>query len=807
MRKLGMILGLVVAFAATPWLVHADTILFKDGFLLHGKLLRSLEPLIDPSGAAVFVPAAGKFFELDDEARRFVIVPAQVQDARSSKLNVVPDVVEIHRTRTARGGYPLDPVFEVIDASPWNQHFERTINLRVNRKGQDSVGIQQRMTLLTPHLMRVDARNYNWTAYYLTREIDPQVVLKLLRQHFDDLNQKAEKDPKQKAVNDPKENRLKICRFLSQAGWHELAEKEMAQVVKELPDLKEKVEKLRERVAKAKALLFIDALERADKAGQRLEVKRKLAQFHGENLQSLVGDKAMLQVQDLKSRVEAEDDKLKEAGRLLTAFAGRLEKTPRNEALAEAAAALRGALHAELLPRLEAFVSLGQQWEKDAKAGRAPRHNVEGVMSLALTGWLLGASAAEASPETAEKLWRARRLILRYQNTPEAVDRQNLVRSAAPDELPSPEVLAQMIRYLPPAAPHRNVNTEVQKIKLEVRGGRPIEYEVRLPPEYHPGRAYPVLVVLHSSNQRAREMLDRWAEVAAQNGYILAAPQWGGGSVFQAVYTFSPVEHAIVLNCLRDLKWRFHVDSERIFLFGAEQGGFFAYDVGLSHPSVFAGVLTMAASPHFFAEAYWSNAQHLPLYVVDGGANGAGNKANRDQFKQYVRCGYPALCVEYKGRGPEWFAGELPAMMDWMNRKKRLYPVRQVGVPGRGDKFSEEFRTMRVFDGPFYWLQAEQIAPLFLNNFANWRPLASPARVQATVAPNNRILIQTKGVTKLTVWLAPGLVDFKKKVSVQVNLANLTPVSVQPSVETLLEDYCRRGDRTHVFVAKLTVTP
>src|SRR5207302_2060813 len=99
-------------------------------------------------------------------------------------------------------------------------------------------------------------------------------------------------------------------------------------------------------------------------------------------MQGLVGDKLMLQVQDLKSRVEAADDKFGEARRLLAAFAGRLEKAPKNEPLAEAAAALRAEMHPDLLPRLEAFVGLGQQWEKETKAGRAPQHNVEGVLAL-----------------------------------------------------------------------------------------------------------------------------------------------------------------------------------------------------------------------------------------------------------------------------------------------------------------------------------------------------------------------------------------------------------------------------------------
>jgi hypothetical protein len=165
------------------------------------------------------------------------------------------------------------------------------------------------------------------------------------------------------------------------------------------------------------------------------------------------------------------------------------------------------------------------------------------------------------------------------------------------------------------------------------------------------------------------------------------------------------------------------------------------------------------------------------------------------------------LYVEYKGRGPEWFAGELPSMMDWMNRKKRFHPLRQVGVAGRGDSSSEEFRTMRPGDGPFYWLSVDQIARNHLNSFANWQRTISPARVQATISNDNKILVNTKGVGKVTIWLSPGMIDFAKKVHVKTNLAGGEAVTVQPRVETMLEDYYQRGDREKIFVAKMTIKP
>ena len=47
----------------------------------------------------------------------------------------------------------------------------------------------------------------------------------------------------------------------------------------------------------------------------------------------------------------------------------------------------------------------------------------------------------------------------------------------------------------------------------------------------------------------------------------------------------------MVIDTLRDLRRRFQVDSDRVFLFGWEQGADAALDIGMSHPDQFAGVL------------------------------------------------------------------------------------------------------------------------------------------------------------------------------------------------------------------------
>ncbi len=68
--------------------------------------------------------------------------------------------------------------------------------------------------------------------------------------------------------------------------------------------------------------------------------------------------------------------------------------------------------------------------------------------------------------------------------------------------------------------------------------------------------------------------------------------------------TWTLAQHAAVVNVLKDLRRRFNVDSDRMFLLGAGEGGAMALDVGLSHPDLFAGVIPVSAVPNFFSLRY-----------------------------------------------------------------------------------------------------------------------------------------------------------------------------------------------------------
>jgi hypothetical protein len=71
------------------------------------------------------------------------------------------------------------------------------------------------------------------------------------------------------------------------------------------------------------------------------------------------------------------------------------------------------------------------------------------------------------------------------------------------------------------------------------------------------------------------------------------------------------------------------------------------------------------------------------------------------------------------------------------------------------------------------------------------------------------VRVNSRGVTKMTIWLSNDMIDWAKPVSVLVN--NGIPPGykkkvLEPNLEVLLEDYFERGDRRMLFLNKLEFT-
>jgi hypothetical protein len=790
------LLLLLAGLLAAAGPADGHLLVFKDGFVLEGRLHRQANYLYDRTTRDMVLIPKGNI-TLDDGPRTVVFSPAQVTVVEN-KPPPAEEQVQFRQVSYFNPKAP-PPILEMVKVGAFDARGRRTVEVRVSGGVRE---VKQQLGVLTPSYLHVDSEHprLQWISFYQTRELGPKAVRSVLASHPAFQETPALK-PAERA-----QRRFRLCEFLVHAGWYDDAGRELDRLLADLPDQKERVEGARATLRHLQARDLFEEIKRLHGAGRHDAAARRIAEFpEAEGTEQMLAG-----LQEIKAEYEQARDRLKETARLLDAVR-REASGGRGRELAEAAAAIAAELDADNAPRLDVFLSQARQAQRLRGAGKGPVLGAEEQLALVVSGWLLGPAAAESRPEGALRLWRARSAVLRYlRSDDEAVRRKaldELSRESRPDALL--EEVAQMVPLLPPVEPVEATPGTV--VAREVAGRRTkVRYRLLLPPEYRPTRSWPVLIVLHREGEKPEDMLKRWADAAATEGYVLAAPEWEQGVGGQ--YGYSEEEHAAVLETLRDLRRGVQVDSDRVFIFGLGEGGTMAFDVGLAHPDYFAGVLPMSGGPDLFARACWRNAQYLPFYVVTGNLGGDPAKQVREQFESWVQRGYPTLWLEYKGRGVEWFGAEVPTMFDWMRPKRRAFPMQQLGSDGNGGPFGNELCTLRGGDNHFYWLAADEVRAGWVNNATSWRRGVTPATLTGRIDPQaNEVFLTASGVGRVTLWLGRTsggrtMVDFDRPLTVR---ANLQPVWINrkaaPSLAVLLEDLRDRGDRQQLFLAKITV--
>ncbi|GAF85534.1 unnamed protein product, partial [marine sediment metagenome] len=158
-------------------------------------------------------------------------------------------------------------------------------------------------------------------------------------------------------------------------------------------------------------------------------------------------------------------------------------------------------------------------------------------------------------------------------------------------------------------------------VTVPVKPGRPITVALRVPGDYDPRRAWPMIVALHGTNGKADEMrafvADLLGELAEQ--FIIAAPQDLPGITFvdKEEVTAHPAK------MLAFLRRHVHLDNDRVFLTGYSLGGHGAWVTGALYADHFAGVMPLAGSFYLPSRQYlWpllvDNFRHTPVLACWG---------------------------------------------------------------------------------------------------------------------------------------------------------------------------------------------
>ena len=302
-----------------------------------------------------------------------------------------------------------------------------------------------------------------------------------------------------------------------------------------------------------------------------------------------------------------------------------------------------------------------------------------------MSGFVAGHELAASELKTAEILWKARELVREYLTAGEQTMRAERLAQldeldwaavgASTDMVRRLEVVTRIIQLMPP--PFADDDTGVEKTKLhrvpEQENDAPTEYAVRLPPEYHPLRNYPAIVVLHSGDG-PNKALDQWEAEATRRGYILIAPEYAEpGKPVDYRYTTS--EHAAVELALRDARKRYAIDSDRIFAAGPSSSApstSAMETMPLAHPDEFAGVVVISGLPARYVPRYLPHHDRLPLFYVVGEYVPAVTPLIYEKYvKPLILKTYDITYVEYYRRGLEELPEQIVPAYDWMDRHRR----------------------------------------------------------------------------------------------------------------------------------------
>ena len=729
-----------------------------------------------PSGANANLRLIGF---VTDDLRRTFFSSYQVADISETP----PQTMERFQIfqRVAKSGKAVGSVGSIIAVKPFDKFGRRTFTMYV--KGRGRVDIIQGITEITPQWTKVEgllaAKSIAWDMRIATSSISNDKVSEILMQHLDADN-----------AND----RLRLVRFYTQAERYADARGELESAIREFPELNQLKHEER-ALRQLSANQAIREIQRRQQAGQYGLVWNLLSKFPDEG----VAQETLLKVQQLLDNYNERKTEADSVMELLDQQADQIEDAAVRDSLAPVREEIAAGISMNTLTRFSSYLRFSDDDELAA----------EQKLALGVSAWLLGSGSNVQNLRVAISLYGVRDLVLQYLRSDRAAQRQDILKQIQSREGGTPEHVARIIAHAAPPletdfdSPDSKIPGLIDLAAPGMTGYSDIRWWVQLPPEYDPARRYPAIVTLHSANTTPEHQIDWWAGSyneqtgsrrgqAARHGYIVIAPVWT--KQFQSKYEYSAREHAAVLFSLRDACKRFSIDTDRVFLSGHSIGGDAAWDIGLAHPDLWAGVIPIVATSDKYVSRYWKNGRRLPMYFVTGELDGNKLSRNVRDFDRYLtKADFDVVVTQYLGRGHEHFQDEILRLFNWMSLHERNFaPV------------EFEFYSMRSWDNFGWWVEIDQIPPRVLVVPVRWPPKngVRPIATSGTKLANNHLHVKT-GAGKITVWLSPDNVDFSQPVSITVNGRKHTnPDSATPNLEVLLEDVRQRGDRQHPFWAK-----
>ena len=776
--KLSIRLSVFVVFLLST-VVSGQQVELKDGRIIPGKFTQI--DSVATGGGEDLSTRVRNIIIVDDNLRRIFVPRRQVMDIISSTPAEALETFKIpQRNLDASHRMNKFRTYEVVE--DFDDFGRRIVQI-------DGKYYVQGITEITPHHVRIQGQNVNWDMRIATTNLPRETITRIL------MKQIAPKDL---------EARKRLVRFYMQGERDRDAREELDSILKDFADDKSIVQQMagvKNALLQSEARMLLKELELRHAAGQVQLVQTLLKNFPLENVSAEI-------IQRVRNLIRQDDEKEQRQITLLAKLepliATIVDENTRKSAQ-EVFDEIKAELDINTLNRLDAFFAIAD----DPDTGNDEK------LALALSGWFLGSNDAIQSLPTTLSIMKTRDLVVQYLIKKDTQHREQIFQEIEEQEAGKIEIVAKLIPQLKPPYPlNAKANSEypgyfvVETPSFENQ--TPFQYCVQLPPEYNPNRRYPMIMTLHGINTTPDDQIDWWAGPwrdttrfgqAARHGYIVIAPSWNPEEIYP--YDYSAISQAAVLYCYYDALRHFAVDTDRVFLSGFGEGGTAAWDIGLAHPDLWAGVIPICGFDDAVSYINGSqpNAKEVPTYFVGGELDiNSWLIGNRRNFDWYLTKGYPSTVVQFRGRGQESFSDEILRLFEWMKIYRREFPKKHF-----------EVQSMRPWDNAFWWVEVEEFTSSSMVDPFDWPVKGTrPAKITADVTSgNNGLRINSIQLLRTSIWLSPELINFDLRTEITVNNRKI-PLSggfAEPNLRHLLDDVRTRHDRQHPFWLRLDFPP
>ncbi|MEK7467867.1 MAG: hypothetical protein AAB074_10675 [Planctomycetota bacterium] len=320
----------------------------------------------------------------------------------------------------------------------------------------------------------------------------------------------------------------------------------------------------------------------------------------------------------------------------------------------------------------------------------------------------------------------------------------------------------------------------------------------------------PVLVSMHVTSGPARNRRDRFAVLARESGWIIAAPH--SEPNFGKGWGSTEAERRVTLAALDAVLRRCPADPDRAFINGSSMGGNGAWEIAMLHPDRWAGAAPWISGARVRTMPFLANLRGLPLQARVGALeDGLMLEATREAAA-FLRegLGSPAALEEE----PDW--GHMDKDETW------IAAFAEWAAPIRRNVYSPAIvqRFVTVAQSRHHWLAAETLrGPAPVDPTRGDIPVSATgteaerrreyvkkgrdgtALLTGRVA-GQKISIEARKVGRLTVWFSDNLVDLDRDVIVEINGKRAFSGKIERRFEDFIDEIAASGDAGRIYVAR-----